>query len=125
MSFLHYSVQDTIKMLMLKGLTKEQAIKEVEQRLKMKVPEVVLNTILVDNRIYNTLPMNPESYDRIIDDKGTSQQELIDFIEDVLGEFGHGRCPYCERYIGLSQYVSRNDIECWLNKRGRKTCAIS
>ena len=45
MGFLHYTVQDTIKMLMLKGLNFPEAVEEVEQKLRTKLPEIILNTI--------------------------------------------------------------------------------
>ena len=41
----YFSVQDTVKMLRMKGLSSNEAIKEVGHKLKGQLPEDILNRI--------------------------------------------------------------------------------
>ena len=43
--YLHFTVQDTVKMLMLKGLSFSDAIKEVERILHGKLPDEILSLV--------------------------------------------------------------------------------
>lgn len=45
MGFIHFTIQGTVKSLMLQGLSREEAIKRVESILRTKLPESIKERI--------------------------------------------------------------------------------
>ena len=44
----------------------------------------------------------------------TDVKSKTDLIEQALQELAHQNCPYCERFIGMSQHITREEIEEWV-----------
>lgn len=45
MSFIHTNIYQTIKLLTIKGLTREEAIREVEATLRIRIPNHIRSLI--------------------------------------------------------------------------------